>query len=259
MANFNFGVIKATFTNYLNESENVFAKEVFNNFMKLIKESTVLKAQFQVYKNLEEKYIPNENLAIKYIDENIEMLKKSCPKPVEALESRNAQLEKVCKGIAPKLSDKKKTLYENIQTLINQSLTTTDVDSLHESFSYVLNHLTTNKPKLFVNENSDYNSLPKEFLIRKAVEKFNAKYNSLNESEKELLKTIVSESSDVKIAYFSAMKNETVSKLKSILGESETVDKNINEALTKVNEMSFNEDTYSTDVLKLKEFKESLS
>src|SRR5258708_7069839 len=150
MANYNFGVIKATFSNYMNESENVFAKEMFTNFMKLIKESKIFKAQFQIYNNLEDKHIVNESLAIKYIYENINLLKQVCA-PIH-LEVANKELAKVCEGLTPKVSEKKRVLYENIHTLINQSLNTTNVDQLHDSFTFVLNHITTNKPQNLMNE-----------------------------------------------------------------------------------------------------------
>lgn len=258
MANFNFGVIKATFTNYLNESENIFAKEMFTNFMKLIKESPLLQAQFQVYKNLEDKHIVNEALAIKYIDENINLVKQHCILS-QNLNLKNLELAKICEGLKPKVSDKKKFLYENIQILIDQSLNTTNVDQLHESFSYVLNHIKTNEPKNLVVENAiEYSHVPQDFLIKKAIEKFNDKYNGLNEAEKELFKTIISENVDVKSNYFNNLKISATDKLKSLLGESEVVDKNINEAISKIEKMQFKEETYSTDVLSLKELKESL-
>lgn len=257
MTNFNFGIIKATFTNYLNESENLFAKELFTNFMKLIKEEAVLQAQFQVYKNLEDKHIVNENLAIKYIDENLNVIKKW---PHAVLDRHNAVLAKICEGLKPKVSEKKKTLYENIQTLIDQTLNTTDVDQLHESYSYVLNHIKTNEPKNLVIETAnEFTHVPQDFLIKKAIEKFNNKYNGLNEAEKELFLTIISENTDAKNAYFVNLKSSTTHKLKSLLGENEVVDKNINEAISKIEKMKFNEETFSTDVLSLKELKESLN
>lgn len=260
MANYNFGVVKATFSNYMNESENVFAKEMFTNFMKLIKESKIFKAQFQIYNNLEDKHIVNESLAIKYIDENINLLKKEvCTSRL--FELANKELAKVCEGLTPKVSDKKRALYENINTLINQSLNTTNVDQLHDSFTFVLNHITTNKPQSLMNENTEleYSHVPKDFLIKKAIEKFNSKYESLDESDKMILKSIVSTSSTDRETLFTSLKNETLSTLTSLMENSPQVDvSKVKTSMSKINEMAYNDDTFSNDVISLNELKKSL-
>ncbi len=259
MANYNFGVVKATFSNYMNESENVFAKEMFTNFMKLIKESKIFKAQFQIYNNLEDKHIVNENLAIKYIDENINLLKQVCKAP--NFEYANKELAKVCEGLTPRVSEKKRVLYENIHTLINQSLQTTNVDELHDSFTFVLNYLTTNKSQNLMNENTtlEYSHVPKDFLIKKAIEKFNTRYESLDESDKAILKSIVSTKLADKETLFTSLKNETLSTLTSLMENSPQVDiSKVKTSMTKINEMVYNDDTYSTDIISLNELKKSL-
>lgn len=262
MTKFNFGVIKATFTYYLNESENIFAKDMFKDFMKLIKESALLQTEFKVYKSLEDKYLPNENLAIKYIDENLKLFSEN-GFTRESLISENAKLFPLVEGLSIRVSNNKESLYNHIHTLIYESLkgkTMTDVDKLHESFTYVLEHIKNNKPKLTESEDfSEYNSIPKEFLIKKAIDKFNDKYNSLNEGEKKLFKTIISENRSEKQNFFNNLKVETVDTLTSLLGESSVVDERINESVDRINSMTFNDESYANDILSLYELKESLS
>jgi len=74
----NFGIIKEYVTKQLTQSllnENV-ESNIFNNFIKEIKKSDILKTQYVVYSNLENKYIKDENKATRYINENINLFKK---------------------------------------------------------------------------------------------------------------------------------------------------------------------------------------
>jgi len=262
MAKHNFGVIKATFTNYMNESENLLAKEMFGKFMNMIKESKVLRTEFEIYKNLESKYIPNENLAIKYIDENIATLSAISVRKKFAQE--NDKLQSLMEGLEVKVSDRKKELYSHIDTMLSESLAdekSTDVDTLHESFSFVLEHIKNNKPKLVETNNLgvEFNHAPQEFLIKKAIEKFNNRYSSLTESDRSIFKSIVSNNPSLKQTVFENLKSQTLESLTSLIGESSQMNDKINESITKINTMSFNNETYSSDVISLNELKSSLT
>src|SRR5258706_1673609 len=225
MAIHNFGVIKATFTNYMNESENLHAKEMFGKFMQLIKEEKVLKAEFEVYRNLENKYIPNENLAIKYIDECINIFSSF---NFNTYNDCNGKIVKLIEGLDIKVSQKKQELYKHIDTLIFESMTPEpNVDSLHESFVYILEYIKNNKPKLSETTtplNVDYSSVPKEFLINRSIEKFNERFASLNEVDKVVFKSIISENVGDKQKVFTTLKEETTQLLKSLLDQNKELD-----------------------------------
>jgi hypothetical protein len=260
MAKHNFGVIKATFTNYLNESENLHAKEQFGKFMKMIKESATLRSIFEVYKNLEEKYIPSETLAIKYIDENINKLNGSISQQsfIKATNSIQSLLE----GLNVKVSNGKKELYEHINTLISESLNESgkDVNKIHESFSYLIEYIKENKPKLSESILIGYSQIPKEFMIRRAVEKFNERYSSINESDKEVLKSIISTDNSVKQSVFESLKLKTIDTLKTLI-ESDTNKENIEmmvESTNRLSEMKFSRETFTDDILKLNELRMSI-
>jgi hypothetical protein len=264
MAKLNFGEIKATFTNYMNESENLSAKEMFGKFMNTIKESKVLKAEFEVYKNLDSKYIPNENLAIKYIDENVALLCSITMR--ENFIKENEKIQKLVEGLEIKVSERKKELYNHIDTLLTESLAdnkSTDVDKLHESFSFLLEHIKTNKPKLVESTDSeiDLKGVPQEFLIKKAIEKFNLKFSSLTESDRSIFKSIVSDNQNLKQTVFENLKDQTLESLNRLIDNSspEPMKEKINESITKITSMSFNKDTYSNDVISLNELKSSLT
>lgn len=251
----NFGVIKATFTNYMNESENLHAKAMFANFMKLLKESKSLQTVHKFYKNLEEKYIPNEGLAIKYIDENVNMIKQAT-----SLKEALTQLQKVMQGLTPNVSTAKSNLFENITILMEESTSTNvDVDRLHESFTFILEHIKNNKPKVVETIDATYSAVPKEFLIKKAIEKFNTRYTTLSESDQSLFKSIISNNVTEKQKMFSLIKEETVGSLKSINVDADIDSEKINESIEKINGMVFNLDTYSKDVLTLNDLKSEIT
>lgn len=254
MATNNFGIIKATFTNYMNESENLLAKEMFGKFMNLIKESKFLRTEFEVYKNLENKHIPNEYLAIKYIDENIHLLSSLYTK--DHAINEHAKLPKLIEGLDVKVSSSRKELYEHIDTLIFESLIgdgIADVDKLHESLSFILEYIKNNKPQL-----KEYNELtpeiqavPKDFLIKKAIQKFNDRYVGLNENDKQIFKSILSSNNEDKENVFILIKEDTITKLESLIGKPDIEEDRINESVTRIEKMSFNIETYSNDIISL--------
>lgn len=255
MATNNFGIIKATFTNYMNESENLLAKEMFGKFMNLIKESKFLRTEFEVYKNLENKHIPNEYLAIKYIDENIQLLSSLYTK--EHAINEHAKLPKLIEGLEIKVSSSKRELYEHIDTLIFESLTgdgIANVDKMHESLSFVLEYVKNNKPKLREYSESlspEIQAIPKDFLIKKAIQKFNDRYVGLNENDKQIFKSILSSNNEDKENVFTLIKEDTITKLESLIGKPDIEDDRINESIDRIKKMSFNTETYSNDIISL--------
>ncbi len=256
MSEYNFGIIKTTFTNYLNESEDVVARDSFKKFMQLIKESELLKGEFKFYKNLEEKYQPNDVLAAKYIDDTIKQFTNQGLATFKNLSEEHSKFKVLVEGLKTKVSPAKKELYEQIHTLLFESLRPKmDVDQLNEAYSFVMEYIKNNKPKLVESTEDSYENIPKDFLIRKAIEKFNDKFASLNEDDKVLFKTIISEDVDIRSNYFKTLKNGIL----STLSEYDKVDDSINEAVDKLNKMNFNETTYIQDVLTLKELNEDLS
>ncbi len=261
MTRFNFGVIKATFTHHLNESEDISIKNMFSTFMNMITESKLLQTEFQIYKNLEGKYLPNENLAIKYIDENIDLITSNFSK--EDIINENAKLFPLIEGLEIKVSGKKKELYNHIHTIIYESLKgnkLTNVDKLHDSFTFVLEYITNNKPILTESDDfSAYQSVPKDFLVKKAIEKFNDKYSVMNESQRNLFGALISENNDVKSTFFTTIKDDTITSLKSLLGESDVVDSKINESISKIESMKYNEESYAKDIFSLVDLKENLN
>ncbi len=258
MSEYNFGIIKATFTNYLNESEDILAKESFKKFMQLIKESALLSAEFKVFKNLEERYQPNDILASKFIDDNISQF-NSTPKPSsEYFNEENSKLKPLIEGLKIRVSNKKKELYEHIHTLLfehSKGSAFCDTNKIHESHAYVMEYIKNNKPSILESTEDQYASVPKDFLVKRAIDIFNEKFSNLNEDDKQLFKIIISEDTKTRGKYFSDLRSNILTKL----SEYNNADELIDEAVEKVTKMSFNESTYIKDVLTLSDFNENLN
>ena len=75
----NFGKIKNVFNNLLIEGivkKDVASKKLFKKYIKAIKESEILKTQFLVYNNIENKIDADSFSANVFVSENIKLLDK---------------------------------------------------------------------------------------------------------------------------------------------------------------------------------------
>ena len=73
----NFGTLKDIFVEKLIESyisEDKSGKDLYKNFLKILKENETLRTTFIVYKNIEGKTIKSETAANEYLKESISLL-----------------------------------------------------------------------------------------------------------------------------------------------------------------------------------------
>ena len=189
----NFGKIKNAFNGILAEGlvdKNNDSKQLFKKYIKTIKESEILRTQFLVYNNIENKIEENEFKANLFLQENIALLKKF---------SKNDIVEANFALANPILFEQGKgeyaneELHENISKLIFTDKTTGNIDAIVEATAGIINFMKTNKLKE-VKESID---LPNSMISTIMVEKYNEKYSMLDESEKQILKALI-DSDDVK-------------------------------------------------------------
>lgn len=274
MSKHNLGIIKTSILTNLNEGTSV------KGFITLLKESDLLKTVLTVYDNIEKKHIPNEELAIKYIDENINLLKeKGFTK--EQFHEENSKLFPLIEGVTLATIDKE-SLFKDIHTLIYESLQgkrATNVNKLHDAFVNILEHLKTNDKKAVV-ESIDLPTIPQEvalneFFIKRAIHEFNDKYNKLlTEDESTVLKAIISENKESKQTTFNTIKESTLNALSSLKIELEAKNKSkmdvseqrevdqftygIEKSLTNIKLLEYNETSFEKDVLDLINLKNEL-
>lgn len=257
MENINIGIANIIVSNklrnsYFNETSINESKKLAFDLLETVKSSPILQLEFKVFNNIANKHIDDDQSATRYIDNNIKLFE------VYTNEEIKTEREKLNQFISESEipSDDKVKLYSAISTLIEESLKVgneIDVDNIHESFTYVLNHIKTPKNTLVENvEQTNVN----EDVIEIAVGKFNDKYVSLDESDRNLLKTLIKSTTKEKESLLESYKSETLEVLESI-NEAEA-DDHIAKAMAKIREMVYNAKSVDDDIIGLHEFKKEL-
>ena len=254
MKNINIGVANLVVYNQLRESmfdDSLLmeTKNTASKFFDVVKNSPLLLAEFKVFSNIENQYITNDALALKYIEDGIKMFE------TYTLEDVAVEHEKLVPFINESVfDDERVALYESISTLIAESLSISenvDINKMHDAFSVVMSHL--NKPK--EKENSDTGYINEE-VIEIAINKFNEKYDGMNEEDVKLFKQLVNAGDSEKETLFEEFKEENVTALTK-LNEDNVSDK-ISKSLEKISEMTFNAETADGDIVKLYELRKGL-
>jgi len=258
MKNVNIGIANLIISNKLNESyfnDKLIdeSKKIAFDFFKVVKKSPVLQLEFKVFNNIEGKHIENEIFAKEYVDNNIKLFEIYT---LDEIEKERKKLNTFITEDNISEDDEKVQLYNAIHTLINESLKVgddVDVDSIHESFTLVFNHIRT--PKKALLENVDV-ELINEDVIEIAVGKFNEKYASLDESDRDLLRTLIKSKPKEKKVLLETYKTETLNILEGI--DKVNVKDNITKAIEKIKEMTYSKKTVDDNIIGLHEFKKEL-
>lgn len=233
------------------------SKKTAFDFFDVVKNSPILQLEFKVFNNIENKHIDNDLIATRYIDSNIKLFE------VYTINEIDAERNKLSKFINKHVSNnsdidgKKIALYNAIDNLIKESLSNysdINVDTIHESFELILNHIKS--PKSIPTINEDVAEEINEDVIEIAVDKFNEKYKMLNEDDRNLLKLLINSNENEKKSILEAFKTESISMLEN--SNNDTVKEKINAAIAKINEIKFSIDTVNNDIINLHELKKGL-
>jgi hypothetical protein len=218
-----------------------------------VKSSPILQLEFKVFNNMESKHIENDLAATRYIDNNIKLFEVYTIAEIDA--AREMLVPFINEKNIPVNEDRVK-LYNAVDALITESLNDydkIDVDAVHESFNLVLNHIKT--PKKILIESVDV-KLIDEDVIEIAVDKFNEKYDSLNEEDKNLLKTLIKSNDKEKEVLLETYKAESLTILEGI--NKESAKDNVAKAIQKIKEMVYNKDNVDDNIIGLHELKKEL-
>lgn len=262
MENINIGIVNLIVSNklkdsYFNDKLMNESKKLAFDIFNIVKSSPILQLEFKVFNNIENKFIDDDQIATRYIDNNIKLFEVYTIKEIDI---EHQKLNKfINENTLLDLCDenvKKVKLYNAINNLIRESLEISDnidVDNIHESFTYVLNHVKSGKKELL--ENVDIEPL-NEDVLEIAVDKFNEKYASLDEADKILLKTIIKSTPKEKQALLETYKTETLTILEGI--QTENTQDSITKAIQKIREMIYNKKTVEDNIISLHELKKEL-
>jgi hypothetical protein len=258
MKNINIGIANIIISNKLNESylnDKLIeeSKKIAFDFFDVIKKSPVLQLEFKVFNNIESKHIDNDIFAKEYIDNNIKLFEVYT---IDEIIKERQKLNKFINEDILNEDDEKVQLYNAINNLIDESLKTNDdvdVDKIHESFTFVFNYIKT--PKKALLENVDVEEI-NEDVIEIAVSKFNEKYESLDEGDKELLKTLIKASTKEKKSLLETYKKDTLNILEGI--DKANIQDNIQKAIEKIKEMVYNQKNVDDNIIGLHDLKKEL-
>jgi hypothetical protein len=251
----NFGHINTLYGNILSESvisKNEASKKLFKNYLKTIREDEILKTQFLVYSNIENKVESDINKATMFVKENIDLFSKYLKKDI--FEANKKLVYDLI--FEQEVENEKLDLHENIATLIFTEKTPQNIDTIVEATNKVVDYIMNNKP-YEINETID---LPMSMVTTMLVEKYNQKYSILDESQKKVLKVLVeSNDEERKVVY-----NELLTECLTLINEKlDTSDLDTKDKLLRVKEKLLNDkqeinEDFIKNISKLVELRDGL-
>ena len=258
MKNTNIGIANLVISqklkdSYFNNSLIEESKKLTTDFFDVVKSSPILQLEFKVFNNLENKHIESDLIATRYIDDNIKLFEVYT---IREIDTEREKLNSFLGEGTVSENIERVNLYNAIDTLITESLNDYDkvnVDAIQESFEIVLNHIKT--PKKALIENVDVKPI-NEDVLEIAIEKFNEKYDSLNEGDKNLLKRLIKSTQKEKESLLEEYKNDSLSILEGI--QKDKMEEKITKAIQKIKEMKYNSKTVDDDIIGLHELKKGL-
>jgi hypothetical protein len=251
----NFGNIKDTFKQLMIESiinKDDKGKKLFNKFLKTIGNNDTLKEQYLIYSNLQNTKFDDTTEAKEYIKENIDLLKSLNKKHID---SGNEYFTKLLKGVS--LVKENESFYNDINFLVNTNKNASNINKIQESINNITNRMLEKEEETVVTESID---LPPSMLANILVTKFNTKYSEINETEKEIIKTVLNGNKEDKKSLFETVKRECIKNIDNKVNESSDVE--IKDKLLKVKDKllntNFDYENFNSQISKIYNLKESI-
>jgi hypothetical protein len=252
----NFGNIKDTFKQLMIESiinKDDKGKKLFNKFLKTIGENKTLKEQYLIYSNLQNRKFDDSSEAKEYIKENITLLKSL---NTNHIKGGNEYFSKLLKGVT--LVKENQLFYNDIDFLLKTDKNASNIDKIHES----INNITKRMLEKDVEETvvTESIGLPPSMLANILASKFNSKYSEINETEREIIKTVLNGNKDDKKSLFESVKRECIDNIDTKLNESSDIE--IKDKLLKVKDKllntNFDYENFNSQIGKIYNLKESI-
>jgi len=249
----NFGKIKSAFNTILAESvvtKDDSKKILFKKYVSLLKENEILKTQFLVFTNIEAKVESDASKATHFVTENISLFSKYNEKDILAAN------EKLISLLGENAVDVSSELHDEITKLIFTKKGPNTIDAIVEATGKVVNYITKNQTPEAVAPIE----LPNSLLSTIMVEKYNQKYSTLDESDKKILKALISSTDDEKKVVYTEMIRECIDLIDQKLG---TSDLDAKDKMLKVKDKLLRnkievDDDFGKNISKLSDLKNSL-
>ena len=253
----NFGKIKNAFNGILVEAivlKNDTNKSLFKKYVKTVKESEILRTQFLVYNNIENKIESDTNSANFFVTENIKLLEKF---DIDDIITENNKLHSLLKETPVEVYDERLSkLHESLSNLITTKRTPISIDGIGKDINNVVEYVKSNKVK----ETSNVIDLPSSMISTIMVDKYNEKYANLDESDKKILKVLIDSNDEQKKEVYSATIRECIELINDKLTGS---DLDAKDKLLRVKDKMLNDkqeinEDFNKNISKLIELRDSL-
>jgi hypothetical protein len=248
MNNINIGIANLVISNKIIENSLNEGVGMVSEIFEILNGSELLQLEFNVFDNIENKTISEDIKAMRYVDNNVKLFETYT---MRELDAEHAKLKRFIKKEDVKKIDKYRLkLYESIGNLVQESLkisTDVDVNIIHESLDFVIDHIKKGK----ISESKAVEELYDDEVIEIAMNRFNETYSELNESETEFLRKVINCTD--KEEMFNELISENILLLKNI--NDGKIEGKITKTIDRINEMKYSEQTFDDDILKLYDLK----
>ena len=259
----NFGKIKNAFNELVSEGiaiKDINSQNLFKKYIKAVRENKILKTQFLVITNIENRIETDRDKANQYLKENIDLFSSfDKKKMIEANKNLSSFIALCDKGelLNEGFEYNNKDLHENISKLIFTKRTPNTIDIIIEATNSIVDHMMNNK----VIELVEAIDLPSSMISTIMVDKYNDKYADLTESEKEVLKVLIESTDDEKKSVYTKIVRECIDLINEKLGGSDLESK---DKLLRVKDKLLNDkcevtENFNESISKLIELKDNLS
>lgn len=256
---YNFGKIKETYNRLYLESfstKNNNKKKIFEYYINKLKESKVLREEFECYNAIQNSHFENELDSQLFIEENINIIKSL---------DKN-ELDKVHSDLIKNIIENEYPLVDSENEIIMSFENILNLEKKYKNLNKITESIITLR-KILVKEGSkktneeEMIALPTNVLSNLLVNKFNSKYSELDESTRNIIKVTLNGSEEDRLNLFNSTLKECVemvnNKLKESINDLELKDKLL-QTKERLLEMSFNKETYIENLTKLVELKNNL-
>jgi len=234
-----FGVIKTKMLTKLTESYAKENKKEVKDLLNTIKENKDFKEMYLFYEEIENKYIEDKETAKLYV----EGLNTYFGQPMGNWNELNV----FCESLHSKLGDieiETNELYESLD-ILSEKDSLSNIEKKVIAKNKLVNHLTTKKE---IQESKDSTLVSNESLLQAVLaNNFNVLYsNTLSESQKEELKSILSISYDDLVTKSNELHESILERVSTLISESNDPDltTKLNKVKDEVNKMTTSKYNY---------------
>lgn len=255
----NFGKIKNVFNiltieGIVKKDEKI--KKLFKKYIKTLNESKILKTQFLVYNNIENSIQEDFTTANLFLYENLALLKKYDSKLIE---KENEKLISILGEYKNKIEENYdlSDLHESITKLIFIKRTPKNINLVTENTKKITSYLQTDKKKVI----DEITLLPNSLISNLMIERYNEKYSTLNEEEKNVLNVLMAPNFETKKIFYNDVVTECNNLVDSLLKNSDDESKDkLEKVKVKLSENidNLNENDFISRLSKIIELKNEL-